>query len=430
MSPFWSVSLFWIISILFVAGALVLVLPPLLRKRAGPDKLGRRDINISVYRDQLKEMEADRANGLLADDQFQTAKLELEARLAEDALVPDVASTTAASGNRRIGYGLGVLLPIAAFGIYFWLGDPTSLIDIADSQSGPDNTPAMAGAPPGHDIAKLIQKVEEKVKASPDDGEAWTMLARSYVVAERWPDALRAYEKASELLPQDASVLTGYAEALAINNNRVLAGKPMELVQQALKIEPDNIKGLELSGVNALQERKYTEASNYFKRMLTLLPPESTYAQDILAAQKEAEQMAHPGIAGLDNLSSQPPADEKTPSMASGATIKGSVDIAPALKSRLAASDVLFLFARAGQGGPPVAAIRASAGQLPMQFELNDSMAMNPANTLSQHQQVALVARVSKSGSPMGQAGDLEGTAPAVKVGAAGVKIVIDQVKP
>jgi len=256
------------------------------------------------------------------------------------------------------------------------------------------------------------------------------MLAKSYAVVERWPDALQAYEKASKLLPQDASVLSGYAEAMAINNNRVLAGKPMELVQQALKIDPDNIKGLELSGVNALQQKDYAQASNYFKHLLGLLPPESSYAQDIQAAMNEAERMAHPGIAGLDNLSNPPPAEDKVPSMAPGATIKGSIDIAPALKSRLAASDVLFLFARAGQGGPPVAALRAGTDKLPMVFELNDSMAMNPANKLSQHQQVALVARVSKSGSPMGQAGDLEGTVPVVKVGAAGVKIVIDQVKP
>jgi cytochrome c-type biogenesis protein CcmH len=91
---------------------------------------------------------------------------------------------------------------------------------------------------------------------------------------------------------------------------------------------------------------------------------------------------------------------------------------------------VLFLFARAGQGGPPVAAVRASAGKLPLEFELNDSMAMNPGNTLSQQKQVMLVARVSKSGNPMAQAGDLEGTVADVKVGATGVKIVIDQAKP
>jgi cytochrome c-type biogenesis protein CcmH len=429
MNPFWTVSLFWGAAVVCVLIALAFVLPALMRTRTRTSQAVRRDINIAVYRDQMKEMDADRANGMISPEQYQAAKLELEARLADDALMTDDAPEPGRVGSRRLGFVLGAVLPIVAFGLYFWLGNPASLIAIPSPQ--PDSAqPAMAGAPEGHDFAKLIQKVEEKVKASPDDGEAWSMLAKSYAVVERWPEALRAYEKATELLPQDASVLSGYAEAMAINNNRVLAGKPMELVQQALKIDPDNIKGLELSGVNALQQKDYAQASNYFKHLLGLLPPESSYAQDIQAAMNEAERMAHPGIAGLDNLSNPPPAEDKAASMAPGATIKGSIDIAPALKSRLAASDVLFLFARAGQGGPPVAALRAGTDKLPMVFELNDSMAMNPANKLSQHQQVALVARVSKSGSPMGQAGDLEGTVPVVKVGAAGVKIVIDQVKP
>jgi cytochrome c-type biogenesis protein CcmH len=428
MNPFWTVSLFWGAAVVCVLIALAFVLPALLRTRSRTSQAARRDVNIAVYRDQMKEMDADRTNGLISEAQYQTAKLELEARLADDALMTDEGPEPGRVSSRRLGFILGAVLPITAFGLYFWLGNPASLIATPAPQSDAAQ-PAMAGAPADHDFAKLIQKVEEKVKASPDDGEAWTMLAKSYAVVERWPDAQRAYERANELLPQDASVLSGYAEAVAINNNRNLAGKPMELVQRALSIDPQNIKGLELSGIHALQQKNYTEASDYFKRLLDLLPPESSYAQDILAAYKQAEQMAHPGIAGLDNLASPPSPEATPPSMASGATIKGSIDIAPALKSRLAASDVLFIFARAGQGGPPVAALRSSAGQLPMEFELNDSMAMNPANTLSQHPQVSLVARVSKSGSPMGQAGDLEGTVPVVKVGAAGVKIVIDQVK-
>ena len=429
MNPFWTVSLFWGAAVVCVLIALAFVLPALLRTRTRTSQAARRDVNIAVYRDQMKEMDADRANGLISEAQYQTAKLELEARLADDALMTDDAPEPGRVSSRRLGFTLGAVLPVAAFGLYFWLGNPASLIAIA-SVPADAARPAMAGAPADHDFAKLIQKVEEKVKASPDDGEAWTMLAKSYAAVERWPDALRAFEKASELLPQDASVLSGYAEAMAITNNRELAGKPMELVQQALKIDPENIKGLELSGVYALQERNFAQANYFFKKLYKLLPPESPYAQDILAAQKEAERQTQSGLSGLDNLANPPPADDKMASKSPAATIKGSIDIAPALKSRLAASDVLFLFARAGQGGPPVAAIRASAGKLPLEFELNDSMAMNPANTLSQHQQVALVARVSKSGSPMGQAGDLEGTVPQVKVGAAGVKIVIDQVKP
>lgn len=427
MNPFWTVSLFWVAAVVCIVIALAFVLPALMRTRAGATKAARRDVNIAVYRDQMKEMEADRANGLLSEAQFETAKLELEARLADDALSLDDTPEPARVSSRRLGYTLGVVLPVAAFGVYFWLGNPASLIAIADAQPGAAH-PAMAGAPGEHDFMKMIQQVEEKTKANPNDGEAWFMLAKTYAAIERWPEALQAYEKSIKLLPQTASVLSGYAEALAITNNRVLMGKPMELVQKALEYDPEDMKGLELAGINAYQEENFAQASAFFKRLHKVLPPELPYAQDILAAQKEAERLAQTGMTGLANPL---PAEDKTATIAPGATIiKGSVDIAPAFKSRITDADVLFLFARPGQSGPPVAAIRASAGELPLEFELNDSMAMNPGNTLSQHKQVVLVARVSKSGNPMAQTGDFEGTVSNVKVGASGVKIVIDQLRP
>ncbi len=433
MNPFWTVSLFWIAVVVCIGVALAFVLPPLLRTRTAAGKAARRDVNIAVYRDQMKEIEADRNNGMLTDAQFQVARQELEARLADDALSLDDTPEPGQVGSRKLGYSLAAVLPGAALGLYFWLGQPASLIEIANAQSGPAH-PAMAAAPGAasgeHDFMKLIRKVEEKTQANPDDGEAWAMLAKSYAAMERWPEALQAYEKAIMLLPRDASALSGYAEALAITNNRVLTGRSMALVQQALEIDPEDMKGLELAGIHAYQEQNFVQAGNYFKRLHQLLPPESPYAQDILAAQKETERLAQTGMSGLDNLATLPPADAKTASEAQGAAIKGSIDIAPALKSRLADTDVLFLFARPGQSGPPVAAIRASASQLPLEFELDDSTAMNPGNTLSQHKQVMLVARVSKSGNPMAQPGDMEGTIANVKVGAAGVKIMIDQTRP
>jgi cytochrome c-type biogenesis protein CcmH len=425
MNPFWTISLFWIAAVVCVVIAMAFVLPALLRTRSGAGKAVRRDVNIAVYQDQMKEMEADRANGLLSDAQYQSAKRELEARLADDALTPDDAPEPGRVGSRRLGYTLGAVLPVAAFALYFWLGNPASLV--ADAQTGTAQS-AMAGAAGEHDFMSMIRKVEERTQANPDDGEAWTMLAKSYAATEQWPKALQAYEKAAGLLPREASVLSGYAEALAITGNLALTGKPMELVRQALEIDPEDIKALELAGIHAFREGDFAQASAYLKRMHGLLPPESPYAQDILAAQQEAERLAQSGVPGL---SAPPPAAaDRTAPVAPGAAIRGSVDIAPALKSGLADTDVLFLFARSGPGGPPVAAIRASAGQLPLEFVLDDSTAMNPGNTLSQHKQVMLVARLSKSGNPMAQPGDLEGAVANVKVGATGVKIMIDQTRP
>jgi cytochrome c-type biogenesis protein CcmH len=410
--------------------ALAFVLPALLRARGGAGKAGRREVNIAVYRDQMKEMESDRANGLLSEAQYQSAKLELEARLADDALTLDEAPAPGRVSSRKLGYTLGAILPAAAFGLYFWLGNPTALIANADTSSRPDQATATAGAPGEHDFMKMIQKVEEKTRVNPDDGEAWSMLAKTYGAMERWPEALQAYEKAIKLLPQDASVLSGYAEALAVTSNRVLTGKPMELVQKALEIDAEDMKGLELAGINAYQEENFAQAGFYFKRLHKLLPPESPYAQDILAAQKEAERLAQSGMTGLDNLANPPPAADSAPAAGQGASIVGRVDIAPALKSRLSSNDTIFLFARPGARGAPVAAVRSTAGSLPLEFSLDDSMAMNPGNVLSQHKEVVLVARVSKSGNPMAQPGDFEGKISGVKVGATGVKLVIDQVLP
>lgn len=421
MNPFWTISLFWIAAVVCVVIALAFVLPALLRTRGGAGKAVRRDVNIAVYRDQMKEMDADRANGLLSDAQYQSARRELEARLADDALTPDDAPEPGRVGSRRLGYTLGAVLPVAAFALYFWLGNPASLV--ADAQTGTAQS-AMAGAAGEHDFMSMIRKVEERTQANPDDGEAWTMLAKSYAAMEQWPKALQAYEKAVGLLPREASVLSGYAEALAITGNLMLTGKPMELVRQALEIDPEDMKALELAGINAFREGDFAQASAYLKRMHGLLPPESPYAQDILAAQQEAERLAQSGVPA------PPPAADRTAPIAPGAAIRGSVDVAPALKSGLTDTDVLFLFARSGPGGPPVAAIRASAGQLPLEFVLDDSTAMDPGNTLSQHKQVTLVARLSKSGNPMAQPGDLEGAVANVKVGATGVKIMIDQTRP
>lgn len=426
MNPFWSVSLFWIAAVVSVVVALAFVLPPLLRKKSTVAKAARRDINIAVYRDQMKEMEADRTNGLLTEEQFQTGKIELESRLAEDALAKADA-TMAPVASRRLGFTLAGVLPVAAFGLYFWLGNPMSLIAIAEAQANP---PIAEGVKGEHDIMKMIQKVEEKTKTDPNDAEAWTMLGKTYAAVGHWPEALNAYEKAMKLKPDVPAVMTGYAEALAISNNRVLKGKPIELVLQALEKAPDDMKGLELAAISNFQEKNFGQAAYYFKHLYKLLPPESPYAQDILEAQKEATRLSRGAITGMDNLSDPAPAASQDKAAAPGATIRGKVDITPALKAKLSDQDVVFLFARSAGGGAPVAAIRSTATKFPLEFELSDAMAMNPDNKLSNFKEVNLVVRVSKSGDPKGGPGDLEGTLASVKVGAKDIKLTIDKVKP
>mgnify|MGYP001027168190 FL=1 len=408
--------LFWALAALACTVALALVLPGLMRRRAQPG-MAQRAANVDVYRDQLRELEAEHAQGRLDADEFAAARRELAARLAGDALDPAVPADAppAAASRRGLGYGLALAFPLAALGLYFVFGTPAALT------ARPAAHPAgMAGA--GHDFGALVERVERKVEANPDDAEAWVMLAKSYGVMQRWGEAARAYEKAAVLLPGDAAVLSGHAEALALGNAGRVDDAAMVWVRRALAADPNDMKGLELAGFRALDDRDYARAHDYFSRLHAQLPPELPYAQDILGVREEAARLA--GLAP-ETIVMPAPADREA-----AAQIAGKVDIAPGLRAQLRADDVLFVFARAAAGGPPVAAIRARAGDLPLAFTLDDSAAMNPGNVLSAHERVNLVARISKSGGPIAASGDLEGELPDVKIGTRNAVILIERVRP
>lgn len=413
----WSESLFWAIAALLAIAALAFVLPPLLRRRSPPTRADRRDINIAVYRDQLREMEADLARGLLSEAQFLAGRREIEAGLAEDALAQAAEPAPPASLNRAPGLVLGAVLPIAAFGLYFAMGNPDAL---------KPPPPAQPGMMEGHDVERLIRQLEAKVQANPQDADGWAMLARSYAALDRWPEAWKSYQFAVELRPQDAALLAGQAEALAVLKGGNLQGEPLRMVQRALELDPNEPKALELSAAHAFQQRDFPRAAETLERLLRQLSPDDPFARQIQTTLDQVRQIA----AGGAPAAAAPPRVQGQAAPPAGPTIRGSIDVSPALRQRIDPQDVIFLFARPTAGGPPVAAVRGPAASFPMDFELSDRWAMNPDNPLSRHKQVMLVARISKGGGAMAQSGDLEGSVSGVEVGAQGIKLVIDRVVP
>jgi len=407
---------FWAVAALFVLAALAFVLVPLWRTRRDRSGAGRRDINVAVYRDQLRELQAELANGGLTEAQFATAKAELEARLAQDALLTEEAPV--ARGGRALWLGLVIALamPVTAFGLYARLGTPAAIL--------PESAQAAQGG--GLSFEDMLVKIEAKVADNPEDGEARFMLGRAYVMLDRWKDAEAMFAEAIRLLPEEPVVIAHYAEALAINAGRNLTGQPMALVQKALALDPNQGKALELAGVAAFGEGRYADAAQYWERLLQVLQPDDPYAQEIGSALAEARQRA--GIAApapLDNL-----ADSRPGKAAGNARIAGVVSLSPALQGQVQPDDVVFIFARSGEAGPPLAALRARVADLPLNFTLDESMAMSPQASLATVEAVSLVARISRSGQPQAAPGDLEGKLAGVKVGAAGVQLLINQTHP
>lgn len=424
MNSFWSVTLFWAAAVAAVVLALAFVLPFLMRNsNAAHSKAARRDINLAVYRDQMKDLNTELSNTQLSHEQFLDSKLELETRAAEDAFAhEDLAIAPVAS--RRIGFALAAALPVAAIFMYSLLGNPGALT----AMDGGTNSTAAAAEPTEADMLLIIQRIEASAQATPNDTEVWEALANANAMMARWPEALKASEKSLKLSPNKPAVLSAYAEALAMNSGMVLAGKPMESVDKALQSDPNDKKALELAGIHAFQSGEFAKSVQFLDRLQRLMSPTMPYTQEIMKMRNEAQRLSEVA-SGARPAGNQAAGDQPTAGAAQ-ASVSGTVEVATALQSRLSPQSTIYLIAREGESGPPLAAARVAVGSFPLQFRLDDSMAMNPANTLSKHKQVTVLVRISASGNPIAQPGDLEGRALGVAVGSKGVKLMIDRVLP
>jgi len=393
---------FWLIAVVFAAGALAYVLRPLIRRARG-QVVKRSDANVAIYKDQLRELDAELAAGTLTPEDHSRARLELEARLLED--VPAVEVERALAGGRRAALVVGIALPILAVAIYFVTGTPRAL--------SPQEPEVSA-----QQIDAMVARLAAKLRENPDDADGWKLLGRSYMVLGRFPEAVAAYAKAAEKSPRDAQLLTDFADALAMTRSEKLAGEPERLVQRALEIEPNNLKALALAGTAAYERQDYAKAAELWSRMLPLVPADSEDARMISGNVEEARKLA--GIGG---------AEKPAPVAKAHPGVRGTVTLSPELKKQVKPDDQVFVFARAAEGPPmPLAVMRAKAGDLPLAFALNDSMAMAQGLKVSAYTRIVVTARVSKSGSAKPAPGDLQGASAPVANDASGVKVLIDSV--
>ena len=288
--------LFWVICALLIVIALAFVLPPALQRSeenvVSDDE--RKHANIAVYRDQLSELEADRLNGIVAEDQYEADRDEIERRLLEDTATARSKKTTGAApiNARNTAYLLGIGLPLVAIVFYLKVGEPDRITNPAPVGAPPS---AASEAPPERTQAQIeenVAKLAKRLESNPNDAQGWTMLARSYSSMEKYSEAMNAYAKATELNPKDADLLAEYAFVTGMAGGRSLEGKPTEIINRALKVDPENAKALQLAGSAAFQAKDYKKAIDYWQRVLKKVPPGSEVAETITARINEAKTLA------------------------------------------------------------------------------------------------------------------------------------------
>lgn len=447
---------FIFVAAVMVAVALAWLLWPLLRSAQRPSLEGH-VANATIYRDQFADLDADLKRGTLSEAQYGEARAELERRLLDEGRAgTETAAPVSRSSNKTVAAALAVAVPLVAGLLYAQLGAPDAFSPLA--QAG-NPSHEMSGA----DVEKMVQQLAERLEKEPQNVEGWVILARTYYTMRRFPEAAAAYEKLTKLVPNEPDLLTDYADALAMSQGRNIEGKPLEIVLQALKINPDHWKALAMAGTAAFDRKDYKQAVIYWEQLRATQPADSPIAQSITASINEARQLAGmpplpaamPPVAAAKPLApgakmptDHPPLDGGKPSTAApaaakadtakaadsaaapaGKTVSGTVSLASTLSGKAAPQDIVFVFARPADGSKmPLAILRAQVKDLPLKFTLDDTMAMSPASKISGFEQVVIAARVSKSGGVSPQSGDLETVTQPVKVGSRDLVVTIDSV--
>src|SRR5436309_9623797 len=280
---------FGIIAALFVLLIFWFVLPPLLQKSEAKKTDANASANVIIYQDQLKELEADLKTGLIGEDQYQPEKESIERRLLED--VKSKAPLTGRVPSTRtsiIVYALSVFIPVGAVAFYLLVGNPKALSS-APAPTGPPSAAKPERQMSPQQIAANVDKLAERLKQNPNDAQGWLMLARSYIMLERYAEGGKGYEGATAL---NANLWADYAEALALSNGQNLAGKPTEAINRALQVDPSNQKALDLAGSAAFQSGNYQKAISYWQQLLKQLPAGSEELRTISAQIAKAKELA------------------------------------------------------------------------------------------------------------------------------------------
>jgi cytochrome c-type biogenesis protein CcmH len=413
--------LFWLIAAFMVLMVLWILLSPLLRRVASAQTLDH-DKRVAVYRQQFHELEQDRVLGVLSDEHYHQAKEELERRLLEEVgQTSPVSNRPAIFSKRMMAGGLLFFIPLFSVGLYSLLGNPFAIIH--PSASLPVSNDSLPHQVAGG-LEALSEGLKNKLAQNPDNGSGWALLARSYVEIRRHAEAIPAFESALKYIPNDAQLVADYADALGVVHGGTLKGKSALLIQQALAIDPKNLKALLLSATLAFQQKEYAQAVTVWEHIMVDPQTDQDVLQEVQANIAETKGLLGGGIPAFE---ARPISRTAPVSLA----IRGTVTLAKNFGGKGSATDTLFVFARAVNGPPmPVAIVRATKQDLPFTFQLDDSRSVMPGNTLSQAGEVIVVARLSKSGEAVPTSGDLQGQSQPVKPGMSGLNIVIDSEIP
>lgn len=249
--------------------------------------------NAGVLRQLAADLERDRALALLTADDYAAARLDLEQRVLADTSIADAPATSRRAVRAPVVL-VSIALPAAAVAVYALTGTPHAILN--------HTTPAHAIAEAASDASSQIARLRTHLASTPGDGRAWVVLARLHMDENRFSEAADAYQQALAASPgkvgKDPLIWCEAADAVALTQGRVLAGKPMELIERALALDPAHPRALEMAGSAAFEARDYPRASALWRQLLAQIPQSAPEHAQLTAALARVERLAKSSLTG------------------------------------------------------------------------------------------------------------------------------------
>ena len=250
----------WFLFALMTTAATAAILHPLASNGARNVKDSMRPSD--VYRDQLRELDREVRSGQIDDVQYQYARAETARRLFKAVEEGETAESTPSASHKWLRIAVVLLIPVLSIGFYVALGAPEM----------PSQPLAARLENPGNDMAILVAKAERHLAQHPDDGKGWDVLAPIYFNTMRVADAENAYRHAIRLLGPSAARLDGLAETLMATADGVVTEDARQVLEQSLRLQPDNPKASFYLALGLEQAGKAGEAKAAFEALAKQSP--------------------------------------------------------------------------------------------------------------------------------------------------------------